>query len=62
MRKIWAEPAKTLADVLVRGEIALHHENGVMDFVDDADAYLDERANAQLIRAVVSVLGGSYAP
>ena len=27
-RKIWATPAKTLADVLLRGEIALHNEKG----------------------------------
>ena len=56
-RKIWATPARTLADVLLRGEIALWNENGVMDFIDDADAYEDDRATAQLIRAVVSVLG-----
>jgi hypothetical protein len=28
-----------------------------MDFIDDADAYEDDRAIAQLIRAVVDVLG-----
>jgi hypothetical protein len=41
-------PAKTLADVLLRGEIALDNENGVMDSLDDPDAYHDDRAEAQL--------------
>jgi hypothetical protein len=58
-RKVWATPAKTLADVLLRGEIALHNENAVMEALDDPEAYYDERANAQLIRAVVDVLGGN---
>ena len=60
-RKIWSTPARTLADVLLRGEIALHNENGIMDSLNDAEAYYDERANAQLIRAVVDVLGGRHA-
>ena len=41
--------------------MALYNENGVMDFLDVAEAYEDDRANAQLIRAVVDVLGGLYA-
>jgi len=57
--EIWAKPAKTLADVLLRAEIALHNENGVMDALDNPDAYHDDRANAQLIRAVLDVLGGA---
>jgi hypothetical protein len=60
-RKVWATPARTLADVLLRGEMALHNENGVMENLDDPEAYYDERANAQLIRAVVDVLGGNNA-
>jgi hypothetical protein len=60
--KAWATPAKTLADVLLRGEIALYNENGVMESLDDAEAYYDERAVAQLIRAVVDVLGGAMHP
>src|SRR5262245_57540265 len=60
-REAWATPAKTLADVLLRGEVALHNENGVMESLDDAEAYYDERAVAQLIRAVVDVLGGRHA-
>jgi hypothetical protein len=32
-----------------------------MDALDDPDAYHDERANAQLIRAALDVLGGSNA-
>jgi hypothetical protein len=55
--EIWAKPAKTLADVLLRAEVALDNENGVMDALDDPDAYYDDRANAQLIR----VLGASNA-
>jgi hypothetical protein len=57
-RACWAEPAQTWADVLLRGEIALYNENGVMASLDDPKAYYDDRANAQLIKAVVSVLGG----
>jgi hypothetical protein len=57
-RKCWATPAQTVADVLLRGEIALYNENGVMADLDDPKAYYDDRANAQLIKAVVSVLGG----
>ena len=57
-RECWAEPAQTWADVLLRGEIALYNENGVMASLDDPKAYYDDRANAQLIKAVVSVLGG----
>ena len=60
-RKIWATPARTLADVLLRGEMALYNENGIMESLDDTDAYYDERSVAQLIRAVVDVLGGLYA-
>jgi hypothetical protein len=60
-RKVWATPAKTLADVLLRGEIALHNENGVMESLDDPEAYYDDRATAQLIKAVVAVLGGNNA-
>ena len=56
--EIWAKPAKTLADLLLRAEIALFNENGVMDAVEDPGAYYDDRANAQLIRAVLDVLGG----
>jgi hypothetical protein len=59
--EIWAKPAKTLADLLLRAEIALHNENGVMDSLDDLDAYYDDRANAQLIRVVLDVLGGPNA-
>ena len=59
-RQIWATPAKTLADVLLRGEIALYNENRIMEALDDDDGYHDERSVAQLIRAVVSVLGGLY--
>jgi hypothetical protein len=57
-RECWAKPAQTLADVLLRGEIALYNENGVMASLDDPKAYYDDRANAQLIKAVVNVLGG----
>src|SRR5262249_61463217 len=60
-RKIWAKPAKTLTDVLLRSEIALDNENGVMDVLDNPDAYYEDRANAQLIRAVLDVLGGLHA-
>jgi hypothetical protein len=56
--KTWAKPAKTLADILLRAEIALLNENGVMDSLDNPDAYYDDRANAELIRAVLDVLGG----
>jgi hypothetical protein len=59
--QVWATPAKTLADVLLRGEVALHNENGVMESLEDAKAYYDERAVAQLIKAVVDVLGGLHA-
>jgi len=55
--EIWSKPAETLADVLLRAEIALHNENGVMDALDDP-LYYDDLANAQLIRAVLDVLGG----
>jgi hypothetical protein len=57
-REIWAKPAETLADVLLRGEIALHNENGLMDTLDDPDPNLGDRAAAELIRAVNNVLGG----
>jgi hypothetical protein len=50
--EIWAKPAKTLADLLLRAEIALFNENGVMDSLGDTAAYYDDRAQAQLIRAV----------
>jgi hypothetical protein len=60
-RMIWATPAKTLADLLLRGEMALYNENGVMATLDEPEAYYDERSVAQLIRAVVDVLGGHYA-
>ena len=60
-RKIWAAPARTLADVLLRGEMALYNENGIMEVLDEPEAYYDERSVAQLIRAVVDVLGGPYA-
>ena len=60
-RKTWATPAKTLADVLLRGEMALYNENGIMDDLDDPEAYYDERSAAQLIKAVVDVLGGNNA-
>jgi hypothetical protein len=60
-RKIWATPAKTLADVLLRGEIALFNENGMMEHLDNPEAYYDDRSVAQLIRAVVDVLGGNNA-
>jgi hypothetical protein len=59
--KVWATPARTLGDVLLRGEIALHNENAVMDSLDDPEAYYDERAVAQVIRAVLDVLGGLHA-
>ena len=58
---IWATPAKTLADVLLRGEMALYNENGIMETLDEPEAYCDERSVAQLIRAVVDVLGGHHA-
>jgi hypothetical protein len=59
--RVWATPAKTLGDVLLRGEIALHNENGVMESLSDAEAYYDERAVAQVIKAVLDVLGGLHA-
>ena len=39
-------------DVLLRGEMALYNENGIMDELDDPEAYYDERSAAQLIKAV----------
>src|SRR5262245_31959936 len=57
-RQIWSKPAETLADVLLRGEIALYNENGIMESLNEREAYQDERAAAQLIRAVNDVLGG----
>jgi len=59
--QIWAKPAKTLADLLLRAEIALFNENGVMDYLGDNAAYYDDRAQAQLIQAVLDVLGGRNA-
>ena len=35
--------------------------NGIMDELDDPEAYYDERSAAQLIKAVVDVLGGLHA-
>jgi len=55
-RQIWATPAKTLADVLLRGEIAPYNENDILATLDDPDAFYDERSVAQLIKAVVDVL------
>ena len=60
-KEIWATPATTLADVLLRAEIADNNENGMMDDLDNPDAYLDDRAMAQLTRAVLDVLGGRHA-
>jgi hypothetical protein len=47
---------------LLRGEIALHNENGVMEHLDNPEAYYDDRSIAQLIRALVDVLGGTMRP
>ena len=52
--RVWAKPAETLGDVLLRGEIALRKTEAS---VNDGDDY-DERACAELIRAAVKVLGG----
>ena len=60
-RKVWATPTRTLADVLLRGEMALYDENGVMESLHDPEAYYDDRSIAQLIRAVIDVLGGNNA-
>ena len=60
-KTIWATPATTLADLLLRAEIAENNENGAMDDLDNPDAYLDDRAFAQLIRAALDVLGGHHA-
>jgi hypothetical protein len=60
-KAIWSTPATTLADVLLRAEIAENNENGMMDDLDNPDAYLDDRAMAQLTRAVLDVLGGRNA-
>ena len=54
--RVWSAPARTLAGVLLHGEIALYNENGVMNFIDEANSYEDDRAIAQLIRAVVAFL------
>jgi hypothetical protein len=59
--QIWATPAKTLGDVLLRAEIAHTNENGVMDDLDKDESYADDRAFGQLIRAVLDVLGGAHA-
>jgi hypothetical protein len=42
-------------------EIPMEVSNGVMDALDNQDAYYDDRANAQLIRAVIDMLGGPNA-
>jgi hypothetical protein len=59
-RKTWSTPAKTLADVLFRGEMAHHNnsENGALEGLNDYNGYYDTRSAAQLIKAVVDVLGG----
>ena len=54
-RQIWAKPAVTPADVLLRGEIALHNENSLMEVLEEPVVYDDEYACAQLIKAVVSI-------
>ena len=46
---------------LLRGEMALFNENGILESLDNPEAYYDERSAAQLIRAVVDVLGGDHA-
>ena len=59
--KIWAKPAVTPADVVLRGEMAFYHENGVMEELNNPNAYYCERSHAQLIAAVISVWGHRYA-
>jgi hypothetical protein len=56
-RKTWSTPAKTLADVLLRGEMARHHnsENGTLEGLNDSNGYFDTRSAAQLIKAVIDV-------
>jgi hypothetical protein len=41
--EIWTKPAKTLADVLLRAQIALHNENGVMDALDAEPSQAPDR-------------------
>ena len=50
---IWSTPAVTGFDILMRAEVALYHENGVMMYLGEGG--LDERATAQLIDAVITV-------
>ena len=58
---IWQMPAVTPADVLLRAEVAMYHENGVMGCLDNPNAHYDDRAFAQLIAAVLKVWGPAHA-
>jgi hypothetical protein len=59
-RKTWSTPAKTLADVLFRGEMAHHNnsENGALEGLNDYNGYYDTRCVFRRSRPPVLVESG----
>jgi len=55
--RVWARPAESDGDVLLRAEIVLRNENGLMASLQNPEADHDARATAELVQAIVGVLG-----
>ena len=55
--RVWPRPAESDGDVLLRAEIVLRNENGLMASLQNPEADHDERATAELAQAIVGVLG-----
>ena len=56
--RAWAKRARTTGDILFRAEIA-SRQNDIMAALEDPEADHDARACAELVKAVVDVLGTS---
>lgn len=54
-RQIWNKPVETWFDVFLLAEVALYHENGILDSLDEKEPYHDELALAKLIKAAIMV-------
>jgi hypothetical protein len=53
--RIWARPVETWFDAFLLAEVALHHENGILDCLNEPVCCYDEMALAKLLQAVIKL-------
>jgi hypothetical protein len=54
-QQIWDRPVENWFDVFLLAEVALYHENGILESLEKPEPYHDELAVAKLIKAAIAI-------